>query len=172
MTTQLGFLAYSSEPQPQTEFWPACVPWPDVRRQAARIALGAALVALGIVAVGMVAFWHPTPTRDTIAPVIAATVPTVDPTLVMPPDVVRELTGDPLFVVLMQRDQTLTLDEPAVAIAAAHRICGYLAGGHTTDQAVAAVVEGGHMANGDAIPPDTARVMVTSSEQAYCPQNN
>lgn len=44
------------------------VPWHDARRRAAQIGLGAALLALGIVAVGVVAFWHPSLPVSSTAP--------------------------------------------------------------------------------------------------------
>ncbi len=86
------------------------------------------------------------------------------------PPVGHELTGDPWYLQMVNAGLDpigMSVSNPAGMISDGHRVCGYIAQGHTVDQAVEEVTVG--------LPPSDkapviAEVVVGAAVRAYCPQ--
>jgi len=147
----------------------------NVRLLALLLALLAAALAV-LAMVLLVVHKRPAATADGSTPSFRSIYPdpkTVDhPPMALAnvPDAVSKIGGDALYLVLLQRDNALVVNEPTVTITLGHRLCDYRATGHSTEDTITALMASSHMANGDAVTFDAATLLVTAAEQALCPQ--
>lgn len=153
--------------------------WWWVIDRAAVFTVLAVLAVAGIIVVG---FTHPTnhqsaaPNSPNVFPAPpdtpTPTVPAAPPA--MPPDVTHQLTGDPLYLNMVNVGLApigMSVSNPAGEISDGHRVCDYIAAGHSVDQAVDEAVAG--------LPADLpaghartiAVVVVGAAVRAYCPHN-
>lgn len=186
-TTHVGLpaldrLAYSQEPPTAAAVAPpvARYGWGWVFDRAALLLLLATLLAAGIVVVG----YMPTAGQQQLtpptaaAPAAAVTGPadtTAAPApLVVPADAQHQLSGDDWYLAMVNAGLApvdMSVSNPAGSVNDGHRVCGYIAAGHSVTQTVDEVVAG----LPDTLSPAHARTIATAvvgaAVKAYCPQN-
>jgi Protein of unknown function (DUF732) len=187
----LHALAWGDE-TPTVVDYPA--PWCQVRHRAAQIGLGATLVALGIVAVGFVAWWHPSlpatvsaPTTSTTVPAPAVTTVIVPPTVTAPPVTPPTVTvsaptvtetmpapapqqtstqQDQRFLAVFVSDAGVRITDPAMVISRAHAVCARL---RSPDQPTRAQVANEQQTRYNENTWDTCDILVIDAQTVYCP---
>jgi len=122
---------------------------------------------------------HPAPAeRSSTTPHFESIYPDVlhtpDTTTTVPlpavPNAAPKISADALYIVLVQRNHAMVVNDPTVTDTMGHRICDYRAAGHSTEDAITTLMDTVHMDNGDAVSADAATLFVTSAELAFCPQ--
>lgn len=183
MTTEVGLpalegLAYSQDRTAAAAVAPSVVArygWGWVFDRAALFLLLATLLASGIVVVGYMpgaAQQQQLPPEVSPSVTGPADIPAAYPPLVVPPDAAHRLSGDDWYLA-MANDGLAAVDmsvsNPAGSVSDAHRICDYIAAGHTVGQTVDEIVSG----LPDTMPPAQARTVATAvasaAVKAYCP---
>lgn len=183
-TTQIGLpalqqLAYSQEDH-GAEHCPAPsggrYPW---RWVVMRAALGVGLAAVlggGIVVIGHPphAAELPTPAQTSSpgvpAPAQTATAAPAPP--VIPPDIDTKLTGDAWYLSMVNAGLApigMNVSDPAGSVDDGHRVCDYIAQGHSIEATDAEVVRGLPATLGPVKANTIARAVVTAAVTAYCP---
>lgn len=183
MATEVGLpalerLAYSQEPATATVVVPSVARygWGWVFDRAALLLLLATLLAAGIVVVG----YTPTASQQQLqaaAPAAAAVTGPADTTtppepLVVPADAQHRLAGDDWYLSMVNAGLErvdMSVSNPAGSVNDGHRVCGYIAAGHTVTQTIDEVVAG----LPDTLTPAHARTIATAvvsaAVKAYCP---
>lgn len=141
----------------------------------------AAVVAFGVVVAG----WFITNRHEDLSVPAVVGVPSVSldpadpPTAAVeppqiPPDVDHQLSGDTWYLSMVNAGLSpieMSVSNPLGEVSDGHRVCGYIAQGHTVDQTINEVVVG----LPDNLPPDKAhtiaQAVVDAAVRAYCPVN-
>jgi hypothetical protein len=140
----------------------------------------AAVVAFGVAVAGWLTIDNrreQTPVQQTVGAPITVPVTPDTPTAVappvMPPDVTNELTGDQWYLNMVNAGLApidMSVSNPAGEVSDGHRVCGYIAQGHTLEQTIDEIIVG----LPDTLTPQKAhtiaQVVAAAAVRAYCPE--
>ena len=168
-------LAYSEEqPSAGMPVPAARYGWGWVADRAALLLVLLVTLAGGIVVVGYLPRTQapagpPPGTPPEAQPPPAAAAP---PTLIQPPDANQLLSGDAWYLSMVNAGLAPTgrsVSNPAGSVDDGHRVCGYMAAGHTREQTVAEIEAGLPASMSPTEARTVAVAVVNAAVRAYCP---
>lgn len=155
--------------------------WGSVFSRAALPLFIAAVVAFGVAVAGWLMIDNRREDHPVQQPVgspstvVSASpdIPTAVAPPVMPPDVTPKLTGDQWYLNMVNEGLApldMSVSDAAGSISDGHRVCGYIAQGHSVDQTIDEVVVGLPDTLGPGKARGVAAAFVGAAVRAYCPE--